>query len=136
NDAALAFNRSNDVKFNGAISGTGSVIQRGNGTTILTGLNTYTGGTNVTHGTLQLGDGGTAGSIQGNVSIADGAALAFKRSDTQRFDGVISGAGQIRHLGSGQTTLTANSAAFAGTTMIERGTLAVNGSLCGGMNVG
>ncbi|CAM4286055.1 Autotransporter domain-containing protein [Bordetella tumbae] len=135
-DGALAFNRSDNVKFNGAITGAGSVIQRGSGTTILTGGNTYSGGTSITHGTLQLGDGGTTGSIQGNVDIADRAALAFNRSDAQRFDGLISGSGQIRHIGSGQTTLTANSAAFTGTTTIERGTLAVNGSLCGGMNVG
>ncbi|CAM4360189.1 autotransporter-associated beta strand repeat-containing protein [Bordetella muralis] len=135
-DGALAFNRSNNATFNGAITGAGSVIQRGSGTTILTGGNTYSGGTSITHGTLQLGDGGTTGSILGNVDIADRAALAFNRSDTQRFDGLIAGSGQIRHIGSGQTTLTANSSGFTGTTIIERGTLAVNGSLCGGMNVG
>jgi hypothetical protein len=33
----------------------------------LTDNNTYTGGTTITGGTLQLGNGGTSGSIVGNV---------------------------------------------------------------------
>ena len=41
--------------------------QIGAGTTILTGNNTYTGGTTISAGTLQLGNGGTTGSIVGNV---------------------------------------------------------------------
>ena len=40
---------------------------------ILTGDNTYTGGTTISAGTLQLGNGGTTGSIVGNVT--DNGAL-------------------------------------------------------------
>ena len=73
------------------ISGSGSVIQAGTGTTILTGDSSYTGGTTISAGTLQLGDGGTTGSILGDV--ADNGTLAFDRSDTVAFPGVISGSG-------------------------------------------
>ena len=49
------------------ISGPGSVTAE-NGTTIFTADNTYTAGTTIEPGaTLQLGDGGTKGSVVGNV---------------------------------------------------------------------
>ena len=54
NNGTLAFNRSNSYTFGGLVSGTGSVTQLGGGTTILTADNTYTGGTTISAGTLQL----------------------------------------------------------------------------------
>jgi autotransporter-associated beta strand protein len=47
NNAALAFNRSDDVTYGGVISGTGSLTQAGSGQLTLTGTNTFTGGTTV-----------------------------------------------------------------------------------------
>lgn len=119
--------------FGGAISGTGALVKVGSGTQILAGTNTYTGGTMITAGRLQLGNGGTSGSIIGNVS--NNGTLAFNRSDSTTFSGMISGTGAMRQIGSGLTNLTGDSSAFAGTTAVEAGTLAVNGSLCGDMNV-
>ena len=78
NNGSLLVNRSNTYTLGGAISGTGSVTQQGNGTTVLTAANTYTGGTTITAGVLQLGAGGTTGSIVGNVS--NNGALAFNRA--------------------------------------------------------
>ncbi|MFA1013685.1 autotransporter-associated beta strand repeat-containing protein, partial [Pseudomonas tremae] len=66
-------NRSDVLTVGSAISGTGSITQSGTGTTILTGTNTYTGGTTISGGTLQIGNGGTQGSIVGNV--VDNATL-------------------------------------------------------------
>jgi hypothetical protein len=57
NNATLAFDSSDTVTFAGLISGSGNVTQSGSGTTILTAANTFTGGTIVNAGTLQLGDG-------------------------------------------------------------------------------
>jgi autotransporter-associated beta strand protein len=48
--------------------GDGAFMQMGSGTTIFTANNFYTGGTTISAGTLQLGNGGTSGSIIGDVS--------------------------------------------------------------------
>ncbi|MCL2790875.1 MAG: autotransporter-associated beta strand repeat-containing protein, partial [Desulfobulbus sp.] len=47
--------------------GPGGIDKSDAGTLVLTGANTYEGGTTITSGTLQLGDGGTTGSIVGDV---------------------------------------------------------------------
>src|SRR3546814_18543850 len=78
---------------------------------------------------LQVGNGGTSGSIQGDV--AKDGVLVFHRSDDIAFAGAIGGNGNIRHLGGGKTELTADSSGFGGTTDLEAGTLAVNGALGG-----
>ena len=55
-----------------------SIEKRGTGTQIFTGQNTYSGTTKISGGTLQIGDGGTTGSLgTGNVTVENGAALAF-----------------------------------------------------------
>jgi len=92
-NGTLAFDRSNAYTFGGLISGSGSLVQMGSGTTILTADNTYSGGTTISAGTLQIGNGGTTGSIIGNVT--DNATLAFDRGDSVTFGGVISGAGAL-----------------------------------------
>ncbi len=58
-NGALVVNRSNDVTLTGVISGTGSLAQIGTGITALTNDNTYTGGTTISAGTLELRNGGT-----------------------------------------------------------------------------
>ncbi|MBY5793605.1 autotransporter outer membrane beta-barrel domain-containing protein [Rhizobium leguminosarum] len=133
NAGVLAFDRSDDSIFAGATSGVGSLVQRGLGTTVLTGANTHTGGSIIISGALQIGNGGTSGSLTGNVSNA--GILAFDRSDAMSFNGVISGIGQIRQLGTGMTTLTANSSSFVGQTRISAGILSVNGQLGGTLTV-
>ena len=124
NNGSLLVNRSNTYTLGGAISGTGSVTQQGNGTTVLTAANTYTGGTTITAGVLQLGAGGTTGSIVGNVS--NNGALAFNRSDTYTYGGTISGTGSATQQGNGTTILTANNTYTGGTT-VDAGSLYVNG---------
>jgi outer membrane autotransporter protein len=123
----LAFNRSDVLTFNGVISGAGSVQQIGPGTTILTGTNTYTGGTTISAGTLQLGNGGTTGSITGNV--IDNGILAFNRSDSVTFNGVIGGQGALVKQGGGTLTLTGMSTEFTGPTTVDEGSLIVDGSI-------
>jgi autotransporter-associated beta strand protein len=130
-NGVLAFNRSDSVTFAGVISGGGSVSQIGSGTTILTGTNTYNGGTTISSGTLQIGNGGTAGSIIGDVT--DNGVLAFNRSDSVTFSGVISGTGSVSQIGTGTTILTGVNNYNGGTT-ISSGTLQIgNGGLTGGI---
>jgi outer membrane autotransporter protein len=119
-NASLAFNRSDDLGFAGVISGTGSLTKLGAGTLTLTGANTYTGSTTISAGTLQIGNGGTTGSITGNVT--DNGALIFNRSDDLGFAGVISGSGSMSKLGTGTLTLTGANTYTGGTT-VEAGTL-------------
>lgn len=118
----FAINRSDAYTFGGVISGSGALQQLGTGSTILTGTNTYTGGTTINAGTLQLGSGGTTGSSSGNVN--NNGILAFNRSDTFTYGGVISGSGSIQQKGVGTTTLTGANTYTGGTT-INAGTLAV-----------
>ena len=122
NNAVLAFNRSNSMTFGGAISGTGSVQQNGIGTTILTAANNYSGGTTISAGTLQIGDGGTTGSIAGDVT--NNAVLAFNRSNSMTFAGAISGTGSVQQNGIGTTILTAANN-YSGGTTISAGTLQI-----------
>jgi fibronectin-binding autotransporter adhesin len=133
NDGTLAFNRSNTLTFAGAISGSGTVLQQGSGTTVLTADNTYTGDTAIAAGTLQLGNGGTTGSILGNVT--DNGTLAFNRSDTLTFAGTISGAGTVAQQGTGTTVLTADNTYTGGTTItagtLQLGAGGTTGSLLG-----
>ncbi len=119
-NGTLVFDRGDEVTFAGVISGAGGVAQAGSGTTILTGASTYLGGTKIVGGALQLGDGGTTGSIIGDV--LDFGALAFDRSDAVTFAGTISGAGSVSQIGSGSTTLTATNT-YSGVTVLSGGTL-------------
>ncbi|MDU0342401.1 autotransporter-associated beta strand repeat-containing protein [Bosea rubneri] len=99
-----------------------ALVKAGAGTQILNGTNTYTGGTTITGGTLQIGAGGTGGSIMGDV-VNDGT-LAFDRSDAVAFAGAISGGGSLAHLGGGTLTLSGSNTYTGGTT-IASGTLKV-----------
>lgn len=94
--AALGLNNaSGPSTFAGTISGIGSVGKPSGNTMTLTGTNTYTGGTTISGGTLQLGSGGTTGSIVGDVT--NNSILAFNRSNSLTFDGTISGSGSLVH---------------------------------------
>ena len=80
-----------------SISGTGVVTKIGTGTLTLTGDSTYAGTTTISAGTLQLGNGGTTGSVVGN--IVDTSALVFNRSDALTYGGVISSTGTLTQAG-------------------------------------
>lgn len=120
----LAFNRSNDLTFAGTISGPGQLLQQGGGTLILTANNSYSGGTTISSGILQLGNGGTSGSVSGN--IVNNSALSFNRSDAFTLSGVISGSGAVQQAGSGTTTLSAVNT-YGGRTFVTAGTLTFSG---------
>ena len=98
----LAFSRSDNVVFNGAITdinGTGTVVQVGPGKLTLTGSSNYgsnntfanggNGGTQVSGGTLQIGNGGNTGSITNDVYLSNNGTLAFSHSDNVVFAGTI-----------------------------------------------
>lgn len=60
-----------------ALTGAGSLVKTTSGTVILDGVNSYTGGTTVAGGTLEVGDITAPGaSIAGNTVVESGATLA------------------------------------------------------------
>ena len=88
--ATLTTNGNNtSTTFSGVASGAGGLTKVGAGTLVFTGNNTYTGATTISGGALMLGNGGTSGSIAGNV--VDNGILAINRSDTFTFGNLISG---------------------------------------------
>ena len=123
NAGVLAFNRSDSVILGRAVSGSGSLVQQGSGTLVLTADNTHAGGTTVSAGTLQVGNGGATGSFgNGPVSVASGATLAFDRSDELSVASVISGDGSVVKNGSNTLNFSAGNA-YSGGTVINSGTV-------------
>ncbi len=117
----------------GSINGTGTLTKAGPGTLILTNVESYGGGTTISAGTLQLGNGATNGSLAGNVAVAAGAGLAIDNPLPLTCGGVISGSGGLTMLGASTLTLT-NANTYTGGTTISSGTLQLgngttNGSL-------
>lgn len=132
--ATLAFSRSNTITqgsdFNSVIGGSGNVTQLGAGTLVLNGANTYSGTTRVGAGTLQIGSGGTTGSLNtaSVITGSAGATLAFNRSDTltqgTHFNTVIGGGLGVSQIGSGRLVLSGNNT-YSGATHISAGILEI-----------
>jgi len=131
-NGTLTINHSDDLVFSGTISGTGALVQAGTGRTALTATNTYAGGTTISAGTLTMGNGGTTGSITGNV--VDNASFVINRTDNITFAGVISGTGSLTKLNTNTLILTGNSSYTGGTTF--DGTLQLGNGGTGGAIVG
>ena len=129
-----SFNRSDALTYAGVISGTGSLTKSGAGTLTLTGDNTYTGGTTISAGTLQIGNGGTTGSVAGN--IVDNAALVVQpqrcadlwRRD-QRHRLAHQGRAPARSILTGANTYTGSTTISAGTLQLGNG--GTTGSVAG-----
>ncbi|MDR2982896.1 MAG: autotransporter-associated beta strand repeat-containing protein, partial [Puniceicoccales bacterium] len=133
-----------NLGLNGVISGTGDIIIRrdvntysgsggeGNATVIFGGNNTYSGKTTVQSGVLQIGNGGTTGTL-GSGAVVNNSQLHFNRTNTNQVGNVISGSGSLTQKGTGTTQLTARNT-YAGNTNITGGTLDLSGT--GGIYTG
>ncbi len=107
--------------FGGAIKGAIALFD--NGSMTLVGTNTYAFGTTIdANCVMVLGNGGTTGSVTGDISVGGHAVLAFNRSDTMTIGGTISGTGDVRQLGSGTTVLN-HANTYQGGTFIAGGTI-------------
>ncbi len=116
--------------FSGAITGSGGISVNA-GTQVLTGANTFTGGAGISSGaTLQIGDGGTGGSIASNVT--NFGALVFNSAGNLTYGGTITGPGSFSQIGTGTLTLTASSSTRGPVTIGAGSTLQLgNGGTTG-----
>jgi autotransporter-associated beta strand protein len=144
----------------GLISGLGSLTKISSGTLVLSGANTYTGGTIIKGGVLQVSSesnlGGTGGAITldggilqtagaltdnrtVNLSTLGGAAGGSIDTDgnTDTFSGQFTGAGALTKVGAGTLILSNANNNYAGATTVGAGTLqyGVLNALPGGNNV-
>jgi len=99
-----------------------SLSKQGDGTLVLNGNNTYSGGTDVQTGTLVIGDAATPGaSISGDVTVAAGATL----TGTGTITGNVDVSGWLR----GTSTI-------IGSVTMQSGSTAAPGFSPGTLNVG
>jgi len=104
-------------------SGTISLIKTGTGTQTLSGSNSYTGSTTISAGTLQIGAGTDAGSVNSTSAIIDNGALVYNVGSGNRTLGVVvSGSGSLTQQGTGTVTLSGSNG-YSGRTTINAGTL-------------
>ncbi|QBL95360.1 hypothetical protein KSAC_31810 (plasmid) [Komagataeibacter saccharivorans] len=123
-NGTLVADRSNTLTLSQTIDGTGSLIQKGAGTTILTGANTYTGVTTVSGGTLV----GTTSSF-GSGNIVNHAAFTVDQDTDGTLANVIEGDGSFTKTGSGLVNIDRDNTGFTGATDVDAGTLSVDGLL-------
>ncbi|MCL2743411.1 MAG: autotransporter domain-containing protein, partial [Planctomycetaceae bacterium] len=141
-DIALANNSGNGVAltvgsngsdqvFTGKLSGSGSFIKTGEGTQVLDGVNSYTGGTLISGGRLA----GTDVESFGTGSVVNNSELEFRigAGKSQTYDKVLAGTGMLIKNGAGILTLTEINP-YTGGTHVEDGTLNVTTLQSLGMN--
>lgn len=147
----LVFNFTGSDTVAAQISGAGS-IRLYAGDLTLSGASGYTGGTTVSGGSLTLGTSTAAGTglitLGGTSTLAytsgidvandlliTGAATLTIASGKATQSGTISGSGSYVVTGAGTLYFTGGSAGFTGTTTVDNGTLSVNGTLGGSVQV-
>jgi autotransporter-associated beta strand protein len=103
-------------------AGYGNSIRKfDSGTWTISGVNTYTGMTEIVAGTLQVGNGGTTGNLGSGV-VSNGATLVINRSNSYTVSNLIYGAGSLILSGAGTITLVTNNT-YTGLTQVNNGTL-------------
>lgn len=127
NNASLAYVVASAQTAPGPISGSGAVEKTGAGTLTLTAANTYSGPTTISEGTLQLGNGTTAGSLAANCFITNNAVLAYNVPTDQSLKHTISGSGALTKTGTGKVALYGGNT-YSGGTIVNNGVLSYDAS--------
>ncbi|MDY0167311.1 MAG: autotransporter-associated beta strand repeat-containing protein [Thermoguttaceae bacterium] len=114
-------------------AGSLSLEKTGAGMLTLSGTNTYSGTTTIHQGTLQVGAGGTGGTL-GTGTVINHGSLVFNRADNVTVGNDVAGSGSLHKIGGGTLALTGANT-HTGITAVHEGALLVNGSLAGGSGV-
>lgn len=128
--AFLTVGQNIDTSYKGVISGNGFFTKGGDGTLILTGANTFSGLTQVAGGALQIGNGGTTGSI-GSSTVILTTSLVVNRSNDITLANVLEGNGNLLKPGAGKLTLTGNNVSFGGVILNQVGILQIGDGITG-----
>ncbi|UGB39164.1 autotransporter-associated beta strand repeat-containing protein [Frateuria soli] len=146
-----------NLGLSGVISGSGDLAKTGSSKLTLSGINTYTGATDVTAGTLALSgagsladssgvtadgtfdiSGATAGatiaSLDGAGTVSLGGKTLTLSNASGTFDGVIGGSGGLTLAGGNETLTGANT--YSGGTTISGGTLSISSNASLGATTG
>jgi len=121
NNAAVIFNQATNGTYASVLSGSGTLLKTNVGTLILTGANTQSGGTTIGQGTLQIGNGGSTGSLAGDIT--NNGTLAYNLTGASTQSTVISGSGTVTKAGAGTVTLSGANT-YSGGTLVSAGVLA------------
>lgn len=125
--------KGNDTLFSGVISDGDvingkliNVVKTGSGIQTLTGASTYTGTTTISGGMLQIGNGGTTGSLGATAITVNSSTLSFNRSDAITVTNTITGnaAGILAQNGAGSLAITATDS--VGKVEVHSGSIVVD----------
>ena len=106
----------------GGIAGVEGLTKLGSGTLILATANSYTGTTTISSGAIQLGNGGSVGSIVGNTIVDNGALILDRADSALVLSATISGSGSLKQIGTGTVEISGTNS-FSGGTTIQNGVL-------------
>jgi autotransporter-associated beta strand protein len=148
NDASLIFANANAQTFGGQISGSGALKKTATGTLTLSGANSYSNGTTIAGGTLQISADNNLGAPGGGLTFTNGATLdvgaggftlenraialqtgggVMNIAGTLMSTNVVSGSGPLVKQGGGTLTL-AGANTFTGALSNNAGIVAVGGN--------
>jgi autotransporter-associated beta strand protein len=105
----------------GQFNGGQALVKTGSGTLMLDGTSGHVAGITITAGILQVGAGGSTGTL-GNSDVSNSGTLAFDRTGTLVVPGAITGTGGLRKGGAGTVVLTGTNS-LAGATLLQAGIL-------------
>jgi len=137
----LTVNSTYSGTFDGVISDTGGLVQTGTATLTLAGINTYSGGTTISAGTLELGGrapfapAASVGTL-GSGPVTDNAALVFTEPSAVTLPNAISGTGTVTQDGPGTVTLSGTNTYSGGTTIASGTTLGLGATTVGTLGTG
>lgn len=120
-------NSANAQTLNVPIADVGSGLTKsGNGTLILSAVNTYTGNTTINAGSLTIGGVGQLNSGTYSAAIVDNGAFVYNSSAEQVLSGFISGTGSLTQSGAGTLVLDNSTNTLSGNITISGYLIATN----------